>query len=229
MSTQTVDTTALAGMPRVDLMPPEIAEAARFRRLQLAMGAAVLASVAVVAGLYLHEHSGVTSARAQLATAKTQQVGLQQRLASLQTVKDTYAEVQAKHQLLATAMGQEIRWSFYLNDLSLRIPSNVWLTAVSATESTAPGVSSSGTTAAPAVAPAATSNVGTISFSGIGMRHDDVAQWLDSLSRISGFATPTFSSSTESAIGPRSVVDFGSQASVTSQALSNRYALKAGS
>jgi len=34
-------------MPRVNLMPPEIAEAARFRRFQLAMGGAVVGAVAV--------------------------------------------------------------------------------------------------------------------------------------------------------------------------------------
>jgi Tfp pilus assembly protein PilN len=61
------------------------------------------------------------------------------------------------------------------------------------------------------------------------MRHDDVARWLDALSRLKGFANPTFSSSTETAIGSRSVVNFGSQADVTAAALSNRYTVKAGS
>jgi Tfp pilus assembly protein PilN len=214
-------------------MPPEIAEAARFRRLQLAMGAAVAAAVVMVAGLYMHEHSAVSSARSSLNTAKAQQTSLQEKLNSLQSVAATFAAVQAKQQLLGTAMGQEIRWSFYLNDLSLKIPSNVWLSAVQASESTAPGFSGSPGSATSSSAAtslsAAANTIGTISFSGVGMRHDDVARWLDSLSRLKGFADPTFSSSTETAIGSRGVVDFGSQATVTTAALSNRYTVKAGS
>ena len=38
--------------------------------------------------------------------------------------------------MLQQAMGQEVLWSYVLNDLSLRIPSNVWLTGVQATENT---------------------------------------------------------------------------------------------
>jgi Tfp pilus assembly protein PilN len=227
VSTQTEQTAGVAVMPRVNLMPPEIADAERFRRLQLAMGGAVLLSAVVVGGLYMHAKSGISSAQQQVTTAQTQNAALQTKLSSLATVKATFAEVQTKQQLLQQAMGQEIRWSYVLNDLSLRVPSNVWLTAMQASETTVGTGASSAVASGVPGAPA--SNIGTISFSGVGFQHDDVAAWLDSLAKERGFTQPTFSNSTETAIGSRGVVDFTTSAVIDAKALSNRYVQKAGS
>ena len=231
MSTQTVETAGVGTMPRVNLIPPEIAEAARFRQLQLAMGAAIAASAVLVGGLYMHEHSGVSAAQSSLDSAKAQQASLQTKLASLQTVKNTFAAVQAKQAVLDQAMGQEIRWSYYLNDLALKVPSNVWLNTVQASESTAPGATSTSAspTSTSASLGAVSDVIGTITFDGTGLRHDDVAKWLDALARLKGFSDPTFSKSVESAIGPRGVVAFESETNVTNEALSGRYTPKAGS
>jgi hypothetical protein len=47
---QITQVTGVPVMPRVNLMPPEIAEAAKFRRFQLAMGGAVVAAVGILVG-----------------------------------------------------------------------------------------------------------------------------------------------------------------------------------
>jgi Tfp pilus assembly protein PilN len=207
-------------MPRVNLMPPEIAEAERFRRLQLAMGGAVLASVVIVGLLYHHEKSGISSAQGQLDAAQAKQTALQSQLNGLSNVSQTYADVQAKQALLSQAMGQEIRWSYILNDLSYRITSNLWLTNVSATETSVGGP----TTTAPTGLPGGPStSLGTVSFSGVAFSHDDVAKWLDSLTKEKGFSQPTFSSSTEVPLDGRMVVNYGTQVLVNENALSNRY------
>jgi Tfp pilus assembly protein PilN len=220
VTTQTVQTAAIAAMPSVNLMPPEIAEAHRFRRLQIAMAGAVVVSGVLVGGLYYHAKSGISSAQNQLSAAQTQQTSLQTKLNSLSSVSTTFASVQAKQALLQQAMGQEIRWSYMLNDLSFRIPSNVWLTTIEATENTSVG----GTTTTD---PAAVGTLGTVVFSGQAFKHDDVAAWLDSLAKEKGFSDPTFSNSTEGLIGLRPVVNFGSSVDLTSSALSNRYVNKA--
>jgi Tfp pilus assembly protein PilN len=227
VTTQTEQTAGVAAMPRVNLMPPEIADAERFRRLQLAMGGAVVLAAVVVGALYMHAKSGISAAQQQVNTAQSQNAALQTKLNSLSAVKTTFAEVQTRQQLLQQAMGQEIRWSYMLNDLSLRIPSNVWLTGMQATESTV-GVGATGATAS-TVPGGPVSDIGTISFSGVGFQHDDVAAWLDSLAKERGFTQPTFSSSTESAIGSRGIVDFATTAVIDAKALSNRYVPKAGS
>jgi Tfp pilus assembly protein PilN len=189
------------------------------------MGGAVVVSGVLVAGLYTHAKSGVSTAQVAVTEAQTQQVSLQAKLTSLASVEQTQATVAAKQALLQQAMGQEIRWSYVLNDLSYRIPNQVWLTGVTASETAA---SPNGAASVPTEPGTTLTGLGTVTFSGVAFDHDDVANWLDSMAKEKGFAQPTFSSSTESAIGTRSVVDFGSTVVVDQNALSNRYVTKAG-
>ena len=218
--------TTTTSLPRINLLPPEIAEAAKFRRFQFAMGGAVAAAVVIVGALYVHGQSSVSSAQDELDNAQAQQTTLQQTLASLHGVQDVYAQVAAKQAMLTQAMGQEVRWSRYLADLSLRVPDKVWLTNVTATE-TATGL----TGAAPVAptTPGTTAGIGTITFAGIAFSHDDVAAWLDVLAKERGFAEPYFSNSTETQIGPRTVVNYTSSVVMTDEAKSGRFATPAGS
>jgi Tfp pilus assembly protein PilN len=203
-------------MPRVNLMPPEIAEGARLRQVQLLSGLCVVVALVIVVLLYLHAHSGVTSAQSSLDQAQEQQTSLQSKLSSLASVQQTFADVQAKQALLAAGMGEEVRWSYVLNDLSLRMPSNVFLTALTISETATPGT-------APPVAGAAPIQIGSITFGSVGLRHDDVAAWLDSLAKERGFYEPIFQSSTEEAAGTRGYVSFASTVELMSNLLSNRY------
>lgn len=215
-----MQTAGVAAMPRVNLMPPEIAEAERFRRLQLAMGGAVVLAAVAVGGLYHHAKSGISAAQGEVTTAQAQSTSLNTKLHSLSSVSATYESVTAKQGLLQQAMGQEIRWSYFLNDLSYRIPSNVWLTAVSASE----GSTTTATTATTATSDTA---VGSMAFNVVGMKHDDIATWLDALAKEKGFANPTFSSSVEDAIGARGDVLAGTSVDLTTAAYSNRFTSKA--
>jgi Tfp pilus assembly protein PilN len=122
--------------------------------------------------------------------------------------------------MLQQAMGQEIDWSTYLSDLSLRIPDNVWLTNMNATES------STGLTATP---PAPGTGIGTITFGGVAFSHDDVATWLDVLAKEKGFANVYFSNSARGVIGNRTVVNYSSSVALTDDSKSGRYTQPAGS
>ena len=215
----------LAGMPRVNLMPPEIAEAAKFRRFQFAMGTVLAGAAVVVGALYVHSHSAVGSAQAELDAATSQNAALQSQLTSLKSVQDVYTQVAAKQAMLKQAMGQEIRWSYYLTDLSLRIPDHVWLTNVHATE-TDTGL---GTSTAAATTPVATPTIGNITFSGVGFTHNDVASWLDMLAKERGFVDPYFTNSTENELNGRTVAEFESSVGLTDNAKSGRYDKPAGS
>jgi Tfp pilus assembly protein PilN len=216
----------LAGVPKVNLMPPEIAEAAKFRRFQLAMGGAFVAALAIVGALYVHEHSAVKSAQTDLEAAQAQQTSLQSQRATLQSVQDVYTRVASKQAMLQQAMGSEIRWSYYLTDLSLKVPDHVWLTNLQATQS-ATGLGGA-TTAAPA-SPVSAASIGTIDFQGVGYSHDDVATWLDTLAKERGFVDPYFTNSTEATIGSQNVVNFDSSVGLTDAAESGRYTKPAGS
>jgi Tfp pilus assembly protein PilN len=219
--TQPVGTAKTGTLAVVNLLPPEIHEAAKFRRLQFALAGVGLGAVAVVGALAYQAHHSVSAANDQLAQAQAQQTSLQSQRNGLQSVRDVYDQVAAKKAMLSRAMGNEVRWSYYLTDLSLRVPSNVWLTNMTATESV-PGAT--GTAPPPSGAsPVLATGIGTVQFSGVAFTHDDVATWLDALAKEKGFTNVYFSSSTKGTIGPRSVVNFVSQVSLTQAALSGRY------
>jgi Tfp pilus assembly protein PilN len=219
-----------ATSPRVNLMPPEIAEAARFRQIQALLGAGIGLAVVVVALLYLNAHNSVSSAQTELDQAVQQQASLQTKLDSLASVAQTFAAVEARQAMLSQAMGSEVRWSGVLSDLSIRMPSNVWLTGLTVTETPATAAAPASAQTLGGTAPAASAPVaiGTLTFSAFGLKHDDVAAWLDAMAKEPKFSNPAFTSSTETAIGAHPAVNFSGTVTLNSTALSGRYAPPAG-
>jgi Tfp pilus assembly protein PilN len=204
-------------LPRVNLLPPEIAERARFRRIQLALGGGVLAVVGAVALLYVSAVGSVNEATVELETATATGTQLQAEKAKYADVTAVYARAAAAEAMLTQAMGEEVRYSQFLNDLSLTIPENVWLKNVSFAQ-----------TAVPPALGATEPGIGTVTFTGIGFKHDDVAVWLESLAKQKGYVDPYFSNSTEALIGERKTVNFTSTVTLTPDALSGRYTAPAG-
>lgn len=205
-------------MPRVNLLPPEVVEIRRFRRVQYGLGGAVLAAVGVVILLLVLAMGAVSSAQQRVDAARDEHSQLQGRVAKLNGVKQVYTQVASSEAQLRSAMGGEVQFSHYLNDLSMTIPQNVWLTNLSITlagTGTAPPARGSN--------PVATPGVGTVTAIGTAFSHNDVASWLESLGRQKGYADPYFSSSTVSATGARQTVNFSSTATVTAAALSHRF------
>ena len=224
MAAQTYGSTATqtAVSPRVNLLPPEIAERETLRRAQLAMLGTGVAAVAVVGGLYLQASAKVSDARQDKAQAVAANAQLQAKLGDLATVKDVYAQVDAASKTLAIAMHYEVRWSTYLHDLTLTIPENVWLNRLEVklneAKSSAQAASAGGENA-----PVFEPGLGTVKVSGSAFSHDDVAAWLESLAKQRGYADAYFTKS-EDRLEERIIVDFDSSAVVTDKARSNRYA-----
>jgi Tfp pilus assembly protein PilN len=228
MSTQTTqeNVTTLAMLPRVNLLPPEIAAAQRLRVVQAGLGAGVLAALVVVGGLFVVATGQQHSAQSDLDTAKAKGTALQAEQAKYADVPKVYAEVEAHQAQLTQAMGQEIRWSYFLNDLSLRTPAKVWLTSVAVTETVDGSTVPAGTLGTTYGTP----GVGTVTFAGHGYTHNDVAAWLRALGQQPGLADPYFTRSDQETIGDQTSVSFDSQAVITAKALSGRYTSdKAGS
>jgi Tfp pilus assembly protein PilN len=204
-------------LPRVNLLPPEIAERVRFRRIQYALGGGVLAAVGVVALLYLAAVGSVNDATTELETATAANTVLTAETAKYAEVQAVYAQAAAAQAMLTSAMGEEIRFSQYLNDLSLTVPENVWLQNVTFKQEATP--SALGTTEP---------GIGQVTFTGVGFKHDDVAAWLDSLAKQRGYTNPYFTSSTKALIGTRATVNFSSTVTMTPAALSGRFTTPAG-
>jgi Tfp pilus assembly protein PilN len=227
MSTQSL-TRVAAALPVVNLLPPEIGERRRLRHLKAGLGVGVLATAGVVAGLYVMANADVSSAHEQLQIAKTEGARLQAETIKYANVPAVIARVDAAKLQRSQAMSQEVRWSFLLNDLSLRIPAKVWLTNLTVTQSVdAP---------APAAGAAATypvPGIGQVTFEGQAYSHNDAATWLEMLARQRGLSQAYLTNSTlDEGLASASVdapVTFSSNATITEDALSRRFEQKAGS
>jgi Tfp pilus assembly protein PilN len=229
MSTQTL--VRIGTLPIVNLLPPEFGEAQRLRKLQMGLGAGVLVSVGVVAALVFGAAGQASDARSDLDSTKAEGVSLQVQTTKYANVPAVIAKVDAAELQRSSAMSQEIRWSSYLNDLSLQIPAGMWLTNVAATQSS---VDAAAAVPLPGVAPAYPDpGIGTVTLDGQAYRHNDVATWLEALAHERGWTQAYFTNSAEDPllVGPGGdpVVKFTSQVTVTSDALSRRFDQKAGS
>ena len=198
-------------LPCVNLLPPEIAERQRFRRIQLGLGAGLLSAAGVVALLYVGAVGSTEAAAAELAATSSRGTALRAETAEYADVSRVHAEAAAAQRMLTEAMAGEIRFSTLLDDLSRSVPDDVWLENVTFTQATAS-----------AAAPQA-GGVGTVSFTGFGGEHDDVARWLESLADQPRYTDASFTKSTAATRGGRPSVSFTSSATLSPAALSGRY------
>ena len=214
-----VETPVLAQLvlPRVNLLPPEIAERARLRRLKAGLGAGVVLTAGVVGLLALSASSDVADATARVDAVTARGAALQAQTREYADVNVVHAQAEQAQATLATAMGDEVRFSQFLDDLSTSVPEHVWLNTITFTQGTA----ADGTGGA--------AGIGTVTFTGTGFRHDDVAAWLESLAAQRGFADPYVTDSTLGRTGERTTVSFTSSVTLTADALSQRYTPKEGS
>jgi Tfp pilus assembly protein PilN len=229
-------TAATATSPRrvartvlVNLIPPEIAAAKRLRSVQFAVGGGALAVVAMVAALYVQQGHQVDRAKAQLTSAQVEGTRLQAEQTRLGDVNALYAKVDVAKAMLARAKAPQVLWSTLLQDLRLTLPEKTWLTSVALTETgaaTTSGTSTPSATTAPrAAAAAATATscapVGTLTASGGGYTHADVADWLDRLAGLRSVSNPYLTSSTEALVGTVPTVAWTTTGSLDCRALAS--------
>ena len=207
-------------LPRVDLLPPVYAEQEKLRRTKALLAAAVVAAVLGTGGAYVVEERSTAKAREELATVQAEQSRLRSEQAKYTEVPLVNGQVDAARGDVILAMGDEVRWSQVLADLSARVPSGVWLSDVTFAQVTA--VTASGVTA-PAAPTGAAGSIATINVTGNALTQAAVASWLESLSKQPGFTAPTFTSAIRADVDGTPTVTFESTVQVTSEALSHRY------
>lgn len=217
-------TTRLAAgyaIPRVNLLPPEITAARTFRRTQVGLGTCVLLVVGAITGVFLHSLATAGDSADSLAAEQSRTSTLQGQQAEFGQVPVVLAQLEAAETARATAMGSDVLWYRYLNDIATTYPENVWLGGLTAT------ASSAAAPAVPSTDPLATPGIGTISFTGSALSNQDVASWLDVLAETGGFADASMSDATRTERAGQTVVDFTTGVVLTDDALSHRYDRKA--
>lgn len=196
-------------MRQINLLPPEIAQRRRARQITLALAAAGLGLVAVLIIVFLVQAARLSGERGKLDEAKQRNADLQAQITSLQAFAIQQQTLRTKEQLLERLTANEVRWSVLLNDISVVIPSDVWLDNFSGSvQAPAPG--------APAVADAP---VGTIQVTGNTFTHLDVARWLSRIAGVREFVFPYLSLSSKSEEAGASLVTFNSSVQLSDAAL----------
>lgn len=202
-------------LPSVNLLPPEVLERERLGRVRLGVGGAALVTLGVLGALYVGAAGSVTSAERSLDEARDEQRRLQAETGRFAEVTAVQAQVEQAESMLVQAMGEEVRWSRFLDDTALTVPERVWLTTLSFSQS-APGAAGS--------QQPADAGIGRVALSGVARSHEDIAVWLEKLAEQDGYTAPHLTNATEALVGDTKVVNWTVQVTLTPDALSGRYA-----
>jgi Tfp pilus assembly protein PilN len=196
-------------MRQINLLPPEIAHRRRVREITLMIGAGGLALIGLLILILLVQTARVAGERGKLRDVKKENATLQARINELQIVAQNEVELATKQKLLTSLTQNEVRWSVILNDISIRIPSDVWLTSFS------------GAVSAPQGPTTTTTSFGTVSFAGSTFTHLDVAKWLSRLEGVNEFSFPylTLSAKAGSSETGTETVTFNSTVELTGGSL----------
>lgn len=205
-------------VPRVNLMPPEIEAERGFRKVKVGLAAVTLAVAGLVAGGFVLSAAAASAEQDKLAAEQQRTDGLASEQAEYAEVPLVLGQVESVQTAQATAMATDVLWYDYLGRLSASYPKDVWLRDMTVAMA-APAAAAPAATAAVPTTP----TIGTITFSGTGLVHTDVAAWLDALDSIEGFHNASYSTANRTELDGRIVVDFTSTVEVGPEALSLRF------
>jgi Tfp pilus assembly protein PilN len=209
-----------APVPRVNLLPPEVLERRRFRKVKVRLVLVIVLVLMVIAGAATWSQLQVRQARGELAASQDRTGELQQEQARYAQVPLTLASVEAAESARAEAMGTDVLWYRFLNDVALTMPSTVLLSTMTVTVNDA---STEETT------PLTEQGIGTVSITGTAGDYPSVASWMESVTQVTGVSSVTLQTATREATtdGETPVVSYTAQFVVTASALSHRYDQKA--
>jgi Tfp pilus assembly protein PilN len=216
-----------APVPRVNLLPPEITGARAFRTVQRRLVLVVIMVIALAgAGVYWAQ-GRVNQAQAAVDVTTSQATALQHQQSAYAQVPILLAELDAARAARSQALGQDVLWYRFLNDVALATPANVSLTTMAVTV-TDPG-SATSTTAAATSDPLVPTGIGTMTVTGTAAGYPDVATWMRSIATVKGLDASTLQTATrDGASAKAGSITFTTSVVVTATALSHRYDRRAG-
>ncbi len=172
-----------AGLPQVNLLPPEVNAARGLRRLKRMLAFVLLGVVGVCALMVVYGLFDGQTAKGDLARAEEDARGLQRQLA-----EPKYAEVPKVMDALdgiadarPKAMATDVSWSEYVDAIAAVLPKGASIDDFSVTYATP--MSGVGDPADPLQAP----SLGQIAFTGRSVTVPDTAAWIVALNSIHGF------------------------------------------
>jgi Tfp pilus assembly protein PilN len=177
---------------QVNLLPPEIFQRQRIRRLTALVALAGGAILGLALLFYLLQVGTLGGVRDDIAAQRRTNDGIRADIAELQQFADLQAEAETKLGLLRSAFAGETSFSGVLMDVSRVIPATAYLTQFDAQLSTG---AAEGADAAEAIF------VGTLSASGVATDLDAVADWITRLESVDGWENAWLQSASEGETG----------------------------
>ena len=229
-SGQDFPATAPAVVVRVNLLPPEIAEAAAFKRGQVVRAGAVAAALVVAAGGVVMASNGVSSAEEQLTAEQNTAATLQSRVNALSIVPATQLRLDTARDQLRGAMGAEVNWATYLNSIGVETPVGISYSDIKISQTVdAPPADGTAPPTGGSTAPVSllgTPGIATVTINGKARSHEHIAKFLEKLdnARI-GNVDPYFTSAKVEldSTAQKDVVNFTAIVTVTESAKTNRF------
>jgi Tfp pilus assembly protein PilN len=114
-------------MMRINLLPPEILER---RKAEKRIGWVVVAAIAVallLAGVWGAAFMSVQGRRDDLAAVQQQVQATQAQANQLAIFEERAVELEGRRGIVTLALGDKINWAKLLDELSLVLPSDVWV------------------------------------------------------------------------------------------------------
>ena len=210
----------------VNLLPPTYARRAAVRRAKYFAAGAVLVALLLALLGWMVAWQKQTAAQEGLDAATAERTLLTAEAAQYADVPRVFNAVADAKAQLQLAMANEVRWSFFLNDLALTMPRGVSLETLALT-SPPPGASPQA--AAPSSAGVADSTgvgvpgLGTMNVSAKAFTYNHVANWLDSLAKLPTIADPYVGTISAGKEQTTDIVTYTSTGTITQEALSGRY------
>ena len=201
-------------VPKVNLLPPEIEEARKFRSTRLVLGGAVLGVVGLLAGGYLWATLDAANAADELAAEQATTQQLNGEKGKYARVPEVLAEVDAVRQARQASMTQDVLWAPQLDQIVTEMPADMTFKSLTMAFDTSDSMTD------PLQDPEA---VGSIVIEAIGTNHTTAAAWLEAAAKHPGYVNPYLSTSSYAEEGGQVKTVFTSNTRFTPEVYSGRY------
>lgn len=121
-------------MTRINLLPPEIAEKRKAESRWLYVAAIAIAIFAVLGLVWGFMFLQVQGKQGELASVTQEKSQREAEAAQLKVFTDQSEQLQKRQQIADQALAARVKWSSVFSEVSLVLPSDVWLETIEGTE-----------------------------------------------------------------------------------------------
>jgi Tfp pilus assembly protein PilN len=201
-------------MSQVNLLPPDLRERQRLRRQTFGVAAVGVVALLLVAVFFFLQVMRLRDAESDLDAQRAENAQLEADIARLLRFQEILDQLAARRDLLGGILENEVSWSGVLRDISLVIPSQVWIQDMTGSVTVPTG----GTPPEATEGTQPTGLIGNITMNGVSLDTPGVALWLTRLEDVQGWANAWLSSATKSELAGSEVVNFSTSVDLTAEA-----------